>query len=236
MQAADRDGDAGQRERRQRTGAGVALGLDQRGVPTAERVEVTEHHDAGADDARSAARRRTRRCGTTPIDASRSSAGRKRSRRPPPSTRATPARRTSGRASSSRSAARATESTSAALASPTGTGTVPVVPHARQRSSPRRVPWRVAASGRIGHNGAVTGGAVTAGKRAGSRRGPRPKRSLPARSCSLLALGITLSVVAWGYLVYAAIDFGSTARGGDSRPGGSWRSPRSARSPASSSG
>ena len=32
----------------------------------------------------------------------------------------------------------------------------------------------------------------------------------------LLALGVTASVVAWGYLVYAAIDFGSTARGGDS--------------------
>lgn len=31
----------------------------------------------------------------------------------------------------------------------------------------------------------------------------------------LLALGVTASVVAWGYLVYAAIDFGSTARGGD---------------------
>lgn len=32
----------------------------------------------------------------------------------------------------------------------------------------------------------------------------------------VLAAGITLSVVAWGYLVYAAIDFGSSARGGDS--------------------
>ena len=57
---------------------------------------------------------------------------------------------------------------------------------------------------------------MTAGKRAGSRRGPRAKRSFrPA--LLLLALGITLSVVAWGYLVYAAIDFGSTARGGDSQ-------------------
>jgi hypothetical protein len=60
----------------------------------------------------------------------------------------------------------------------------------------------------------VTG--ATGGKRAGSRRGPRPKRSFrPA--LLLLALGITLAVVAWGYLVYAAIDFGSTARGGDSQ-------------------
>ncbi len=32
----------------------------------------------------------------------------------------------------------------------------------------------------------------------------------------LLALGITGCVVAWGYLVYAAIDFGAVARGGDS--------------------
>jgi hypothetical protein len=30
-----------------------------------------------------------------------------------------------------------------------------------------------------------------------------------------LALGVTLAVVAWGYLVYAAIDFGSAARSGD---------------------
>ena len=32
-----------------------------------------------------------------------------------------------------------------------------------------------------------------------------------------LALGVTLCVVAWGYLVYAAIDFGATARGGETR-------------------
>jgi hypothetical protein len=32
----------------------------------------------------------------------------------------------------------------------------------------------------------------------------------------LLALGITASVVAWGYLVYLAIDFGTSARDGDS--------------------
>ena len=31
-----------------------------------------------------------------------------------------------------------------------------------------------------------------------------------------LALGITLCVVAWGYLVKAAIDFGTTARTGES--------------------
>ena len=31
----------------------------------------------------------------------------------------------------------------------------------------------------------------------------------------MLALGVTLCVVAWGYLVWAAIDFGAEARGGD---------------------
>jgi uncharacterized BrkB/YihY/UPF0761 family membrane protein len=35
----------------------------------------------------------------------------------------------------------------------------------------------------------------------------------------LLALGITAAVVAWGYLVYLAIDFGTDAREGD---GGGW--------------
>jgi uncharacterized membrane protein YhaH (DUF805 family) len=33
----------------------------------------------------------------------------------------------------------------------------------------------------------------------------------------VLALGVTICVVAWGYLVYAAIDFGAEARGGDDR-------------------
>ena len=56
---------------------------------------------------------------------------------------------------------------------------------------------------------------MTGGKRAGSRRGARPKKSFRP-GLLVLAAGITLAVVAWGYLVYAAIDFGSTARGGDS--------------------
>ncbi|WP_183094369.1 hypothetical protein [Nocardioides stalactiti] len=48
---------------------------------------------------------------------------------------------------------------------------------------------------------------MTSGKRAGARQkqGFQPK-------LLLLALGITGCVVAWGYLVYAAIDFGSAAR------------------------
>jgi hypothetical protein len=55
---------------------------------------------------------------------------------------------------------------------------------------------------------------ATGGKRAGSRRGPKRQRSF---SPSLLGLagGVTLAVVAWGYLVYAAIDFGTTARDGN---------------------
>ena len=49
--------------------------------------------------------------------------------------------------------------------------------------------------------------AVSGGKRAGTRekQGFRPV-------LLVLAVGITLCVVAWGYLVYAAIDFGSAAR------------------------
>lgn len=49
------------------------------------------------------------------------------------------------------------------------------------------------------------------GKRAGARQKRRFRPAL-----LLLALAITLCVVAWGYLVYAAIDFGGEAREGDS--------------------
>ncbi|MDT0203837.1 hypothetical protein [Nocardioides sp. AE5] len=52
------------------------------------------------------------------------------------------------------------------------------------------------------------------GKRAGARRAARPKpRFNPV--IAGLALAITLCVVAWGYLVKAAIDFGTSARDGD---------------------
>lgn len=59
---------------------------------------------------------------------------------------------------------------------------------------------------------------ATSGRRSGSRRGPRRSRS---RASALLALslGVTLALVAWGYLVLAAIDFGTAARSGDS---GAW--------------
>ena len=56
---------------------------------------------------------------------------------------------------------------------------------------------------------------ASTGKRAGSRRAPKQKRSVN-RAALLHSAGITLCVVAWGYLVYAAIDFGTTARAGQS--------------------
>ncbi len=75
----------------------------------------------------------------------------------------------------------------------------------------------------MGQNGRVE----SSGKHAGKRRAdPPPETPTPipgppsgrSRTKLLLhALGVTLCVVAWGYLVYAAIDFGSSARGGDSQ-------------------
>ena len=54
---------------------------------------------------------------------------------------------------------------------------------------------------------------VTSGKRVGSRRAASSPRKL-SRGSLLICAGITLCVIAWGYLVYAAIDFGTAARGG----------------------
>ena len=65
--------------------------------------------------------------------------------------------------------------------------------------------------GRVGH--------TSRGKRAGSRKGARPPRRFRP-GIALLALATTLAAVAWGYLVYAAVDFGSDARGGDARAWG----------------
>jgi hypothetical protein len=50
------------------------------------------------------------------------------------------------------------------------------------------------------------------GKHTGPPVEPRP---LPSRRLLVLAVGVTLTVVAWGFLVWAAIDFGSQARGGE---------------------
>lgn len=52
------------------------------------------------------------------------------------------------------------------------------------------------------------------GKRAGSRRAAPPPRSANTAALAY-AGGITLCVITWGYLVYAAIDFGSGARSGN---------------------
>lgn len=61
--------------------------------------------------------------------------------------------------------------------------------------------------------------AKSGGKRAGARRGARPKRRFRPRVLAY-AVAITALVIGWGYLVWAAIDFGVDARGGDSRAWG----------------
>jgi hypothetical protein len=53
-------------------------------------------------------------------------------------------------------------------------------------------------------------------KHAGSRKAPRtarPRKRIDPR-VGVYAVGVTFCVVAWGYLVFAAIDFGGTAREG----------------------
>jgi hypothetical protein len=50
----------------------------------------------------------------------------------------------------------------------------------------------------------------------GKHSGERTEQPvLPRRRLLVLALGITATLVAWGFLVWAAIDFGSQARGGE---------------------
>lgn len=60
---------------------------------------------------------------------------------------------------------------------------------------------------------------MSTGKRAGSRKGARSPRPLN-RAALVIGAAITLCVIAWGYLVYAAIDFGTAARGGSG--GSAW--------------
>ncbi|WP_162599962.1 hypothetical protein [Nocardioides solisilvae] len=61
---------------------------------------------------------------------------------------------------------------------------------------------------------------MATGKRAGARRAAPSRPAPPVNPAILgLAAGITLCVIAWGYLVYAAIDFGAAARAGS---GGGW--------------
>ena len=60
----------------------------------------------------------------------------------------------------------------------------------------------------MGHNVRV--------RQTGKRAGPKRKQSTVTPALLALCAGVTLCVVAWGYLVKAAIDFGTTARGGQS--------------------
>ena len=52
------------------------------------------------------------------------------------------------------------------------------------------------------------------GKRRGSRRAARPPRRF-RKDLFALALAVTVALIGWGYLVHAAIDFGSDARRGN---------------------
>lgn len=67
----------------------------------------------------------------------------------------------------------------------------------------------------------ANGGGKRKGSRKASRRErpsrPRPRLSPPV---VLLAAAVTVAVIAWGYLVFVAIDFGSDARDGDARAWG----------------
>jgi hypothetical protein len=56
---------------------------------------------------------------------------------------------------------------------------------------------------------------VTPGKRAGSRRAERAAPTLNLSALGHVA-GITACVIAWGYLVFSAVEFGSSARTGNS--------------------
>ena len=53
-------------------------------------------------------------------------------------------------------------------------------------------------------------------KHAAARKGPKKAPTLRPR-VFLLAVAVTAAIVAWGYLVYLAIDFGTSARAGESR-------------------
>jgi hypothetical protein len=52
--------------------------------------------------------------------------------------------------------------------------------------------------------------------RAGARRGERPRRGFQPRLAGI-AVASVVALGAWAFLVWAAIDFGRTARGGDSQ-------------------
>lgn len=67
----------------------------------------------------------------------------------------------------------------------------------------------------------TTGKRAAPGRHAGPARlddktGQQSRQRPPVAPLILLALGITAAVVTWGYLVYLAIDLGTSARNGES--------------------
>lgn len=72
--------------------------------------------------------------------------------------------------------------------------------------------WRMLAGGQTSQNVEVAGRVEPT--RAGARRGERRKRRFQPRLAAI-ATAALVSLAAWGFLVWAAIDFGRTARGGD---------------------
>jgi drug/metabolite transporter (DMT)-like permease len=68
-----------------------------------------------------------------------------------------------------------------------------------------------------GHNDAVAGqdGTPRSAQRAGSRRASKPKRRFRP-DVAPLVVGALVALAAWGLLVWLAIGFGRSARGGDS--------------------
>jgi hypothetical protein len=69
-------------------------------------------------------------------------------------------------------------------------------------------------AGQEGAPGTTPGGAA----RGGARRAAKPKRRFRL-DLAMLGLGALLCLAAWGVLVWAAVDFGRSARGGES---GKW--------------
>jgi hypothetical protein len=70
----------------------------------------------------------------------------------------------------------------------------------------------------VDENAAVGKHAAAVDRRSESRSDPARTASSPLRRprrLLLLALGVTATLVAWGFLVWAAIDFGGEARAGD---------------------
>lgn len=53
------------------------------------------------------------------------------------------------------------------------------------------------------------------GRHAGARRAASTRSRVDIRATVLLSVGLTLAVVAWGYLAWLAIDFGTMARDGN---------------------